>query len=204
MGFNVPRRPHDNRVKASKEAKMIYFIHILQKKIKYCYIFIALLFNICDASSIKNLPASNIQKYIDEESNFDIKAIDENGNLVTLETLRDNVVIVVFFTTWCGNCPDVLLAFDNLLNKIREKGIKNIKVIALNMGKEDINDVKLHYKMHDIQLLDAYQSVSSSMANGINAIPVSLVFDTKGKLVWGCIGKCMDFSSDEFLNAIAE
>lgn len=181
---------------------MIYLIDIFQNKIKYFYILIALLFNTCDASLIKNFPPTNMPEYIDANSNLDIEIIDEKGKTISLENLHDNIVIVIFSTIWCPSCPNVLREFDNLLNKIRKKNIKHIKIIALNIGNEDTNSIKIHYKSNDIQLLDVYKSVDNSVTNGIKGVPACLVFNTESKLVWGYLGGGIDFSSDEFLDIL--
>jgi peroxiredoxin len=141
-----------------------------------------------------------MQEYIDANNDLDIKIINEEGKTTSFKRLQSNIIVVIFFTTWCPGCPLVLKQFDDLLNKIREKDIKNIKIIALNIGDEDINDLKIHYKSNDIQLLDVYQSVDNSITNGIAGVPACLVFNTKGKLVWGYLSGGVDFSSDEFLN----
>ncbi len=189
---------------------MRYFIQIFQDRTKYFYIFIALLFSTCDASSIKKFPPTNMQEYIDANKDFDIEIVNEKGKIISLKKRKDNftknlygnIVIVIFSTIWCPSCPSVLREFDNLLNKIRKKNIKHIKIIALNIGDADTNRLKIHYKSNDIQLLDVYKSVDNSVTNGIQGVPACLVFNTKNKLVWGYLGGGIDFSSDEFLDSL--
>ena len=157
-----------------------------------------------DVSSIKNLPPTNMKEYIDSyNKNLDnMEIVCEAEKVITLEKLRGNIVIIVFSTTWCSNCPNVLQEFDNLLNKVKEKGIADIKIIALNVGEEDVNEIKVHYKMHDIQILDVYKSVDNSVIRGIRGVPACLIFNPQGKLVWGYLGGGIDFSSDSFLSSL--
>jgi thioredoxin-related protein len=92
---------------------------------------------------------------------------------------------------------------DSLVEKFQKQGIKNVKIIALNVGNESIEALKIHYKSLDIQLLDAYRSISPEIMQNANirGVPACLVFDKNGKPVWGYLGAA-NYNSSEFINFI--
>ncbi|MDR2794278.1 MAG: TlpA family protein disulfide reductase [Holosporaceae bacterium] len=151
----------------------------------------------CDQSESIHPPFANSSRYLKEGIAFDDTIYNANGNPISLKDFKGKVVLVAFSTTWCPNCPDVLQSLDNL----EAKNIPGLKIIALNVGSEEINEIKIHYKSHNIQLLDVYRSVNGKIMKGIQGVPACLVFDTDGKFVCGYIGKT-DFCSREFMDFI--
>jgi hypothetical protein len=93
---------------------------------------------------------------------------------------------------------------DSLVEKFAKLGIKNVKILALNIGEESINDLKIHYKARDAQLLDVYDSIPTSALNNvgkIRGVPACLVFNKEGAPVWGYLGGA-DYNSPKFINFI--
>ncbi|MDR2681847.1 MAG: TlpA family protein disulfide reductase [Holosporaceae bacterium] len=133
-----------------------------------------------------------------ESVDFDDIVYDADGNAVSLADCKGKVVIIAFSTTWCPNCPNVLQSLDNLT----AKNIQDLKIIALNVGNEDINEIKIHYKVNNIQLLDIYKSVKNDAMKGIRGVPACLVFNTDGKFVCGYLGKGIDFCSKDFIEFV--
>ncbi|MDR1362397.1 MAG: TlpA family protein disulfide reductase [Holosporaceae bacterium] len=95
-----------------------------------------------------------------------------------LADLKGSVVVVVFFTTWCPNCPMILQQLDQLA---AEK-LGGLKIIALNIGSDHISEIKKHYAQHHLTQLTAYSSVAIDMVGSIRHVPTCLVFDRKGIL----------------------
>lgn len=152
----------------------------------------------CDQNDKISPPFSDSVGYIKDEISFDETIYDENGMPFTLAKFNGNVVIVAISAMWCHNCPDVLRSLDSL----EAKNIRGLKIVALNVGNEGINEIKVHYKSHDIQLLDIYQSVKPTVMKNIRGVPACLVFDTDGKFVCGYLGRGIDFCSPEFVGFI--
>ncbi|GHT99139.1 hypothetical protein FACS1894126_5190 [Alphaproteobacteria bacterium] len=184
--------------------KGIYFMAFLNnnftKYIKYIA-YLALLVVCCASCDQKDKvspPFSDSAGYIKDEISFDETIYDEKGLPLTLANFKGNVVIVVFSTTWCHNCPNVLQSFDSL----EAKKICGLKIVALNVGNEGIDEIKIHYKSHDIQLLNVYQSVKPTVMKSIRGVPACLIFDTNGKFVCGYLGGGIDFCSTEFVGFI--
>lgn len=97
----------------------------------------------CDQTESIHPPFANSPGYMKESVDFDDIVYDADGNAVSLADCKGKVVIIAFSTTWCPNCPNVLQSLDNLT----AKNIQDLKIIALNVGNEDINEIKIHYKV---------------------------------------------------------
>jgi thiol-disulfide isomerase/thioredoxin len=131
---------------------------------------------------------------------FPHKIWNENQEELSLESFKGNVVVVVLFTTWCPNCPIVLLCMQDLVKRFKKGGISNIKIIVLNVGNESPNFIKIYYKGRDIQLLDVYHSLPAAAMSesGVRGVPACLIFDKSGSPVCGYLG-AMDYSGEEFV-----
>jgi thiol-disulfide isomerase/thioredoxin len=126
---------------------------------------------------------------------------DENGREFSIDNFAGSVVVVAIFTTWCPNCPIVLQGLDTLVDKLGNLGVKNVKVVALNVGDESINSLKIHYKANDIQMLEVYHSISPTVIKDIRGVPACFVFDKRGAPVCGYFGAA-EYGSDEFIEFI--
>ncbi|MBQ7674744.1 MAG: peptide deformylase [Alphaproteobacteria bacterium] len=149
----------------------------------------------------KNDEDNKNPKSFEDIAGADFVFIGENGIKFKFPQLKGHIIIVAFSTTWCPNCPIVLKSLDNLRSKLLEKNMIDIGVLALNIGNEDIEEVKEHYKKYDINMLKPYKSISK--ANGIEGVPACFVFDDEGKIVHKYFG-WHDFASDDFLKLLKE
>ncbi|MCR5225135.1 MAG: redoxin domain-containing protein [Alphaproteobacteria bacterium] len=147
-------------------------------------------------------PYENNWGYIKGGLSFDEIVFDEQGKGHLMKEFKGNVIVMLFTTTWCPNCPNVLQSLDKLADKLNELKVRNVKIIALNIGKENLNAVRIHYKAHNIQTLDVYQSIPAQKVKNINSVPTCLVFDGNGEPKWGCSGGDVDCSSTEFVEFI--
>ncbi len=127
---------------------------------------------------------------------------DEKGKGHLMSDFQGSIVVILFSTTWCPNCPNVLQSLDKLADKLTELKVRNVKVLALNIGNDSLNAIRVHYKANDIQTLDVYQSVPSRKVKNIRSVPTCLVFDKEGKPIWGCSGGNVDCNSAEFVEFI--
>ena len=131
---------------------------------------------------------------------FKGQIIDSNNHVTTMQQMKDNVVIIVFSTTWCPNCPQIIRQMDSLNKKIEGLGIDNVKIIHLNIGDETLAGVKKHLKNIKVDL-EAYRSVSGADV-GVSIIPSVMIFNKAGKAVCGYMGSSFDYLSDEFVKFV--
>lgn len=102
---------------------------------------------------------------------------DAEGNLISLEDLRGQIVILDFWATWCGPCKSAMPLLNDWMATEMPEGVR---VFSINVWESDIpgvikfmNDNK--YKMH---LLFGDDSITE--AYGIQGIPFICVIDADG------------------------
>jgi thiol-disulfide isomerase/thioredoxin len=144
-------------------------------------------------------PFSEKSGFLAEGIPFPPTIEDEHGKEFTPEDFKGKAVIIVFFTTWCPNCPDVLRALDNLQSMLKKEKVNGVEIIALNVGDDGPNELKLHYKTENVQLLKVYRSIPPSTLKGVKGVPACFVYDATGKSVCGYIGGGIPFESEKFI-----
>ena len=104
---------------------------------------------------------------------------DLSGEVVTLASLRGEVVVVDFWATWCGPCK---LELPKLQDLARQHDGAPLKILAINVDTDTaardryINKNKLSL----LTLDDSAQEVVSSYE--IQKMPTTLVVDKEGKI----------------------
>lgn len=207
---------------------MFYFHTKPADYIKYFTIAIALgTFNSADCGELKKNFSKNTEAHKSEnhEKNISVKntkkikipwrnkdncvadgwefkgvITDSQNESFTLRDLIGDVVILIFSTTWCPNCPDAVRQLDSLNEKLGDLGVDNVKVMHLNIGEESQEEIRRHLNKINVSL-EAHKSVSSHLA-GVSVIPSVLIIDKKGKPVCGYVGGGFDYLSDEFVKFI--
>ncbi len=106
------------------------------------------------------------------------KALD--GKPVDLQSLRGKVVLLDFWTTWCGPCKRQLPGIEKIQNEFRDKGLV---VLGVSVGEEKatvakfLKTIALTYPI--IQLSDGNEVVADL---AINAFPTIVLIDREGKI----------------------
>jgi thiol-disulfide isomerase/thioredoxin len=127
---------------------------------------------------------------------------DKNGQDYTIGAPGDDVVVVVFFTTWCQCCPDVLRSLDLLIKTLENMKITNVKIIALNIGNEPLPALESYYSSNGIKDLRVYCSIPlASVDKDVSGVPAFRVYSKTGKQIWTHVG-AVQCNSDEFINLI--
>ena len=152
-------------------------------------------------------PFKDLPGYWKEPGDFDVTITNAEANdefpseKFSLRSLKGNVVILFFTTTWCPNCIKVFQDLDNLSQTLLKKNISNVKIIPLVLGMEDDETVKNYYKENQIVSLRRFKALSPLFFNVIRAVPTCFVFNKKAVLVWGFSG-ATNYGAFEFLDFI--
>lgn len=106
----------------------------------------------------------------------DLAAYGLEGNL---PDLKDKVVLVDFFASWCGPCKDSFPAMEELHKKYATKGLV---VVAINLDKKksDMDEFLKKYPASFVILRDAANKLVGEVK--IPTMPSSFLLDKSGKV----------------------
>jgi thiol-disulfide isomerase/thioredoxin len=132
---------------------------------------------------------------------LDINLIDINGDTITLEKYKNNLLYIGIWATWCGPCleqiPNEKLMFE------KYKDSKDFKIIMISID-DDISKWNQFIKdkeLQSIQLLSKGGFHSNIMnAIGSNAVPQFLVIGKNGKIIELNADQPLDFKLEKYIN----
>jgi len=95
----------------------------------------------------------------------------------------DKIIVVSFFTTWCGTCHQ---EFKEIQGTKLKNQLNNFKFIAISDESiEKLNHYNNNYNYQYIDFVHITQNVSEI---GVHAFPTIYIFDNKGKLLYSKVG----------------
>ena len=152
-------------------------------------IFLSLAFTFMVVSQMvingKELSASRVEKHKEKyslyESEFSkLKIETTKGTKVNLSSVKEPIVILNFWASWCQPCVREFAT----LNKLIEKFPEQVLVIGINNDSEDaLKEIKKMEDKYELKF-ESMSDVENNLANKLNIskIPSSLVF-FKGKVI---------------------
>lgn len=121
------------------------------------------------------------------------------GNRVSLEDYKHQVVILNLWATWCGPCRVEMPGFENLYRRFRSEGLT---VLAVSLDKDSdqkVRDFVDKYKLSFPVLMDPDQKVESLYSTF--SIPTTYVIDRQGRIV-AVVDGAKNWESRETFEAI--
>ena len=152
--------------------------------IKALYIFISLSFVF--SSSISDENQQMIQQILGEtdKPTIDFSLFTSQDSLITLSELRDKVVFVNFWATWCGPCRMEIPEFNALQKRYKDHGFE-ILSISISDTKKQLIDFSKVYEIDYTLLYGSAEDINkvSNDFGGIYAVPMSFILDKKGHII---------------------
>ncbi len=108
---------------------------------------------------------------------FNLK--DINGNMVSLESLKGNVVYIDVWATWCGPCRGEIPHLKKLEKEMRGQDIKFVSMCVWDKENKWKEFVAKH-EMEGIQLYASRDELSFVEAFHIKGIPHFIIVDKQG------------------------
>ncbi|MCP5369214.1 MAG: TlpA family protein disulfide reductase [Rickettsiaceae bacterium] len=112
---------------------------------------------------------------------IEIAFYDQDNQKRFLEEYEGNVILLVFWASWCGGCVDELPKLDNLQKDFRKLPFK---VIALSEDHHNIEFLKNYFAKKDIRYLEIFKDQNSELMTKliVAGLPTAYLIDIDGKL----------------------
>jgi thiol-disulfide isomerase/thioredoxin len=164
---------------------------------RFLIIFTFLITNVFadDISDIKNIVIHNIPKTHDN-----VIFLDQKDQKININEFRGNLIILIFWATWCKPCKKEMPSLDNLQVN---PNLDNLKIFAINVGNENFEKVNNFFVNLNIKHFESYYDSPTTLAKkfSLRGIPTSILFNKEGKEFARIIG-AIDFENKIFLNWI--
>ena len=139
----------------------------------------------------ENVPISKISK--GEKTGVLFK--DETGNVIELSDLKEKVVFINFWATWCPPC----IAEMPSINKLQEKFKDNEDFIVLMVDADNQPDKSIKFmskRNYNLKVFTPASQIPTDLLG--NALPTTVILNKKGKIVFKHEGGA-DYTNQEFI-----
>ena len=162
---------------------------------RFLIIFIFLITNVVaeELPGIKNIVIHKIPKTYDN-----VIFLDKKDQKLNIKNFNGNLILLNFWATWCEPCKEEMPS----LNKLQTNpNLDNLKIFAINIGKENRKNVDNFFLDLNIENFEPYYDPPSTLAKifSLRGIPTSILFNKNGKEFARIIGS-VDFDNPKLVN----
>ena len=142
--------------------------------------------------NLKNLIIHKDPKKL-EKINF----ININNETIDLNKFENSLVIINFWATWCAPCIEEMPSLNRLQTN---KDFNNLKIIPINVGRDNIEKSKSFYKKLKINNLEIYFDKNVELANKflLRGLPTTVFINKEGEEFARIIGE-VNFEEKKFV-----
>ena len=162
---------------------------------RFLIIFIFLITNVVaeELPGIKNIVIHKVPKTYDN-----VIFLDKKDQKININESKGNLLILNFWATWCEPCKEEMPSLDRL--QVNPE-LDNIKIFAINIGKEKLNKVNKFFVDFNIKNFEPYFDPPATLAKkfSLRGIPTSILINKKGQEFARIIGS-IDFEDKNFVN----
>lgn len=108
-----------------------------------------------------------------------------DGTILELKNLRDNLVILSLFATWCTSCQEHILQLAKLQNYLEFNDIKDVQIAMVSIDFKSKDDVMKYLTINKTDNLAVYFDQKKTLMQMLGAknVPTTFIFDKKGFLI---------------------
>tara|TARA_B100000579_G_scaffold161160_1_gene130920 strand:- start:241 stop:771 length:531 start_codon:yes stop_codon:yes gene_type:complete len=146
---------------------------------KFILIFIYLL-SLSNSYAIQQPNIKNLIIYKEPKKLEKINFYNVKNEMIDLNKFKDSLVIINFWATWCAPCKEEMPSLDRLqINPIFD----NLKIIPINVGKEDIEKSKIFFNDLEINNLEIYFDKNINLAKKflLRGLPTTVLVNKNGE-----------------------
>lgn len=147
-----------------------------------------------------NTPAKEIAEVGAPAATSDISFKGEDGNTVTLSSLKGKVVFINFWATWCPPCIHEMPSINELRQSF--KGDENIVFLMVDVdNKMEKSSAFMKQNNYDLPVYAPAGNIPSDYLGG--AIPTTVILDKRGNMIARLEGG-RDYADPEIVKALNE
>ena len=120
-----------------------------------------------------------------------------NNETINLNKFENSLIIINFWATWCVPCIEEMPS----LNRLQANPIfKNLQIIPINVGRDNVEKSKNFYKKLKINNLEIYFDKDVELANKflLRGLPTTVFINKKGEEFARVIG-FVNFDNKKFI-----
>ena len=146
-----------------------------------------------DVPEIKNIVIHKDRKTYDN-----VIFLDKKDKEININNLDGNLIILNFWATWCEPCTKEMPSLDRLQTNSE---LINLKVFAINIGREDKKKVNEFFEDLNIKNFEPYFDPPITLAKkfSLRGVPTSILINKNGEEFARIIGS-IDFDDKKFIS----
>ena len=134
------------------------------------------------------------------KANYAFEMLDTNGKTINLEDLKDKVVFMNFWATWCAPCIAEMPSIQKLYDKVKDD--KEIVILTVEVeGKSDKVAKFMNRKNLTLPVVYPNSQIPTAFFNG--SLPTTIILDKKGNIAHTTTGMA-DYSGQDILDFLDE
>lgn len=126
---------------------------------------------------------------------------EHDGEMVSLSDFRGKAVLVNFWATWCAPCLKELPSLDALEGRLGGRRFEVIAIAADPKGPEAAQTFLDRLDIKNLKLYADPRLAMATAAGGADVLPVSILYDARGREVGRLIGEA-DWESLEAIRLV--
>jgi len=145
-----------------------------------------------DLYVFKNIVIHKVPKTYDN-----VIFLDKKDQKININDFKGSLSILNFWATWCEPCKEEMPSLDSLQNNPE---LNNLKIFAINIGKENTEKIDKFFLDLDIQNFEPYFDPPITLAKtfSLRGIPTSILINKDGEEFARIIGS-VDFDNLELV-----
>ena len=164
---------------------------------RFLIIFIFLITNVVaqELPGIKNIVIHKVQKTYDN-----VIFLDKKDQKIIINEYKGKLLLLNFWATWCEPCKEEMPSLDKLQANPQ---LDNIKIFAINIGKETLDKVNKFFIDLNIKNFEPYFDPPTTLAKmfSLRGVPTTILINKEGQEFARVIGS-IDFEDKNFINWI--
>ena len=147
--------------------------------LKFILIFIYLIPS-SSSYAIQQLDLKNLIVHKEPKKLEKINFYNIESKTINLDKFKNSLVIINFWATWCAPCKEEMPSLDRLQSNL---DFKNLKIIPINIGRENVEKSINFYKDLKISNLKIYFDKDVELANKflLRGLPTTVLVNKNGE-----------------------